>query len=245
MADTVKKTGFAGLDDLTSDIDDLDDIYNQGLGEKQENNNGKTTSKNSTGETSKTYNSRNTGPSTTTYQNNSQRTTGTTHYYSNQQSANSTYSQPKEPFWKNSAFISLSICVAVIIIFSCMLSDDKQQSTNSSDSNYSSNASSSNSSNNTSENVVYTKPPLGTGQTFSTAELRWILREEIRIETMRPRLRSNYAVHEFNYLVDNYNSCAKGQYYDNSMSVAKQDVENDRSSIVNEAITRVEYWNTK
>jgi len=243
MADTDKKTGFAGLDDLTSDIDDLDDIYNQGLGKKQDNN-GKTKSSNSTEGTSKTYNSSNTR-TTTSYQNNGQRTTGATHYYSHQQSTGSTYSQPKEPFWRNSAFVILSICVVLIILFSYMSSDNKQQFTNSSDANYSSNASSSNSSSNTSENVVYTKPSFGTGQTFSTAELRWILREEIRIETMRPRLRSNYAVHEFNYLVDNYNSCAKGQYYDNSMSVAKQDVENDRSSIVNEAITRVEYWNTK
>ena len=68
MADTDKKTGFAGLDDLTSDIDDLDDIYNQGLGKKQDNN-GKTKSSNSTEGTSKTYNSSNTR-TTTSYQNN-------------------------------------------------------------------------------------------------------------------------------------------------------------------------------
>lgn len=91
---------------------------------------------------------------------------------------------------------------------------------------------------------IYEKPSINSN-IMTLANLRWSFREEIRIEAMRPRLRSSFAITAFNKQVDAYNYCVNGKkYYKNDYSKAKNEVEHERNNIENEAIRLVEYWNT-
>jgi peptidoglycan hydrolase-like protein with peptidoglycan-binding domain len=85
--------------------------------------------------------------------------------------------------------------------------------------------------------LQYTKPSVGTDNVLPLAEIRWCIREGIRIEAMRDVINTNAGIEEFNRVVDDYNSrCGNYRYRDGSHSQAKREVEAYRSQIVAEAI---------
>lgn len=82
-----------------------------------------------------------------------------------------------------------------------------------------------------------TKPRVGTNNVLSVSEIRWCIREDIRIEAMREVIATNEGVDEFNRIVNDYNSrCGSYRYRQGSQSRAKSDIEPYRSQIVSEAI---------
>ena len=85
--------------------------------------------------------------------------------------------------------------------------------------------------------LQYTKPSVGTNYVLSIPEIRWCIREGIRIEAMRDVIDKNAGIDEFNSIVNNYNSrCGNYRYRKGSQSRAESDVEAYRSQIVAEAI---------
>jgi hypothetical protein len=85
--------------------------------------------------------------------------------------------------------------------------------------------------------LQYTKPSVGTNNVLTVPQIRWCIREGIRIEAMRSVIDSNAEVGKFNRIVDDYNSrCGSYRYRQGSQSRAERDVEPYRSQIVAEAI---------
>ena len=85
--------------------------------------------------------------------------------------------------------------------------------------------------------LQYTKPSVGTNNVLSVPEIRWCVREGIRIEAMRDIIDTNEGVDEFNRIVNDYNSrCGRYQHRQGSRSLAERDVESYRTQIVAEAI---------
>lgn len=88
--------------------------------------------------------------------------------------------------------------------------------------------------------LQYTKPSVGTNNVLSVPEIRWCIREGIRIEAMRDVIDNNAGIDEFNRIVNDYNSrCGSYRYREGSQSRAERDVEAYRSQIVSEAIRDV------
>jgi len=88
-----------------------------------------------------------------------------------------------------------------------------------------------------SEGLQYTKPSVGTNNVLSVSEIRWCIREDIRIEAMRDVVDTNDGIDEFNRIVNDYNSrCGNYLYREGSQSRAERDVDPYRSQIVSEAI---------
>ena len=82
----------------------------------------------------------------------------------------------------------------------------------------------------------FSMPSTGVGHLLDTSEVRWCLREEIRIETWRQNLETNVQVDSFNEAVDNYNArCGDYRYATVSMATARRDVEMQESEIVAQA----------
>jgi len=84
---------------------------------------------------------------------------------------------------------------------------------------------------------TYTKPSIGTNNILSVPEIRWCVREKIRIEKMQDYVTSNRGINSVNSLIDDYNSrCGSYRYRSGALSQAQQDVEPFRSDIVREAV---------
>ncbi|MDR3231707.1 MAG: peptidoglycan-binding protein [Synergistaceae bacterium] len=97
---------------------------------------------------------------------------------------------------------------------------------------------------NTSSAPLYERPPVGTDHALSVSQIRWALREGIRIEAMQDFIDTNDAVEKFNKIVNDYNSrAAQFRYYERDMQRAKSDVEAARSKIVAEAKKEALEWN--
>ena len=79
---------------------------------------------------------------------------------------------------------------------------------------------------------------------FSAPELRWVLAQELLLKTMRPLLKSNYAVDRFNMLVKDFNARAgKYRYIDRDMAAIKKETQEKRASIEAEARDTAARWN--
>ncbi len=84
---------------------------------------------------------------------------------------------------------------------------------------------------------TYIKPQVGTNNILSEPEIRWCIREGIRIEAMRSIIDTNEAVDAFNSIVSDSNSrCGNFRYRHSALSRAKSDVETFRSQIEADAI---------
>ena len=80
-------------------------------------------------------------------------------------------------------------------------------------------------------------PPVGKANVLSVAEIRWCLREDIRIETKRSYVKTNWGVDFLNKMVLNYNQrCGSYQYRRESLERADREVEQMRPQIVAEAM---------
>ncbi|WJW74700.1 peptidoglycan-binding domain-containing protein [Thiohalobacter sp. IOR34] len=85
--------------------------------------------------------------------------------------------------------------------------------------------------------LQYTKPSVGTNNILSVPEIRWCVRESIRIEAMRNVINTNKGIDAFNRIVNDYNRrCGSYRYRRGSQQRAERDVEVYRSQIVAEAI---------
>ena len=83
----------------------------------------------------------------------------------------------------------------------------------------------------------YIKPSVGTNNVLSVPEIRWCIREGIRIEAMRDIIDTNEGIDKFNQIVDDYNGrCESYRYLQGHKTRAERDVEPFRSQIVKEAI---------
>jgi hypothetical protein len=81
----------------------------------------------------------------------------------------------------------------------------------------------------------YEKPPAGDDNVLSLPQLRWIVRERIRIETMREFLktrRTASAIEFFNGIVEDYNRRGTSfQYNEDALRRAEEEVERHRDQI--------------
>lgn len=84
--------------------------------------------------------------------------------------------------------------------------------------------------------LEFSEPPVGDDNILSIAQIRWCLREEIRIEALRPMLTTDLQIDQFNLVVDNYNRrCGSFQYRKGTLARAQQELEKMRAQIVAEA----------
>jgi len=89
----------------------------------------------------------------------------------------------------------------------------------------------------TPDKLSYQEPPIGTNNILLIPQIRWCLREKLRIETIRPILNTNAGIDKFNKIVDNYNlCCASFRYIGGTFEQAKRDVEKDHTQIASEAL---------
>jgi hypothetical protein len=78
-------------------------------------------------------------------------------------------------------------------------------------------------------------PPGGVNRLLSVAQIRWCLREDIRIEVFQRT--AHRATPRFNGTVADYNRrCTRFRYRDNELAQARRDVDDARASIVEEAM---------
>ncbi|MDR0816758.1 MAG: hypothetical protein LBN28_05155 [Desulfovibrio sp.] len=87
--------------------------------------------------------------------------------------------------------------------------------------------------------TTYEIPPVGSGKILSSQQIRWCVREKIRVEAIKPRVDSysEKSVNYFNVLVENYNSrCSSFKYRSNNLNLARNDVEREKQKIVEEAV---------
>lgn len=85
--------------------------------------------------------------------------------------------------------------------------------------------------------ITYIKPPVGTDNVLSEPQIRWCLREGIRIDAMRDVFNTSEGIDKFNRIVDDYNRrCSSFRYYQDSYSRAEREVDASQSQIVSKAI---------
>ena len=87
-----------------------------------------------------------------------------------------------------------------------------------------------------STNLDYSTSPVGTDDVHSVPEIRWCLRQDIRIETWRSLAMTDRQIAAFNQVVEDYNGrCGSYSYYQESMTTAQREVSSRRSEIITEA----------
>ncbi len=81
--------------------------------------------------------------------------------------------------------------------------------------------------------LEFSEPPVGDNNVLSVAQIRWCLREDIRIEVLRPLPTTNAQIDQFNAIVADYNSrCGSFRYREGTLTRAQQEVERMRAQIV-------------
>jgi len=96
--------------------------------------------------------------------------------------------------------------------------------------------------------IQYDMPPTDTSYMLTIAQIRWILREDIRIEAMRDIInpRNAHAVDKFNSMVNNYNArVAEFRYAVQDMEYAQREIEAMRDQIAWEAAHEARRWNAQ
>ncbi len=79
----------------------------------------------------------------------------------------------------------------------------------------------------------FSQPPVGQNKVLSVAQIRWCLREEIRIEVLRPLPTTNSQIDQFNAVVADYNNrCGNYRYRGGTLTRARREVERVRAQIV-------------
>jgi len=81
--------------------------------------------------------------------------------------------------------------------------------------------------------LEFSRPPVGDSNVLSVAQIRWCLREDIRIEVLRPMPTTNAQIDQFNAVVADYNSrCGSYRYRQGTLTRAQREVEGVRAQIV-------------
>lgn len=92
------------------------------------------------------------------------------------------------------------------------------------------------------------KPPVGTGRTFSSNEIRYCKSESIRVDAMQSALneRSSVEIKRFNQIVSDYNSrCADYRYRNGTLEPVVAEVEKNRNRLAGEGRSRVFGWRSE
>ena len=92
------------------------------------------------------------------------------------------------------------------------------------------------------------KPPVGTGRTFSSNEIRYCKSESIRVDAMQSALneRSSVEIKRFNQIVSDYNSrCADYRYRSGTLESVVAEVEKNRNRLAGEGRSRVFGWRSE
>lgn len=92
------------------------------------------------------------------------------------------------------------------------------------------------------------KPPVGTGRTFSSNEIRYCKSESIRVDAMQSALneRSSVEIKRFNQIVSDYNSrCADYRYRNGTLEPIVAEVEKNRNRLAGEGRSRVFGWRSE
>lgn len=93
----------------------------------------------------------------------------------------------------------------------------------------------------TSQKLIFLKftiPPIGTSELLSVSDIRWCLREEIRIIVTREY--SAGSIQEFNSIVSNYNKrCSQYRYHKGDLAQATTDIDHFIEEIKSDALSRV------
>ncbi len=89
----------------------------------------------------------------------------------------------------------------------------------------------------TSPSLEFSKPPVGTNKVLSVSQIRWCLREDMRVETKRSYANTDWEVGAFNTMVSDYNRrCVSFRYRSGTLERAKREVEEMRAQIVAEVL---------
>ncbi|MCY3763101.1 MAG: hypothetical protein OXH50_17785 [Gemmatimonadetes bacterium] len=81
--------------------------------------------------------------------------------------------------------------------------------------------------------MEFLKPPEGSDNLLFMAQIRWCLREEIRLEALRGLLKANPEIDRFNTIVSEYNRrCSSFRYRPGTLERAKREIEAVRADIV-------------
>ena len=81
--------------------------------------------------------------------------------------------------------------------------------------------------------LEFSQPPVGDNNVLSVAQIRWCLRESIRIGVLRPLPTTNAQIDQFNAVVTDYNSrCGSYRYRQGALTRARREVERVRARIV-------------
>lgn len=88
----------------------------------------------------------------------------------------------------------------------------------------------------------YQTPIIEGSNIRSIAEIRWCLREEIRLKTIRPMINPSTAL-VYNTMVDNYQArCGEYQYQHNDLVRAQTDVARYQTAIEKQAVNEINGW---
>lgn len=81
--------------------------------------------------------------------------------------------------------------------------------------------------------LEFSKPPVGQNNILSMPQIRWCLREDIRVQALRPLTTSNQEIDQFNAVVSDYNRrCGSFRYRQGTLERARREVEAVRAEIV-------------
>ncbi len=78
----------------------------------------------------------------------------------------------------------------------------------------------------------FSKPPVGQNNVLSVAQIRWCLREDIRVEFLRSTLTTNAEIDRFNAIIADYNRrCGSYRYRSETLERARNQVTQLRAEI--------------
>lgn len=90
---------------------------------------------------------------------------------------------------------------------------------------------------------AYNKPDAGTNLILSTSQIRWCLKETVRLDSIRNFINTDEITQKFNSLVKDFNSrCSSYRYVQKDFQIAQADVNNARLSITQEAMHDAQAW---
>lgn len=84
---------------------------------------------------------------------------------------------------------------------------------------------------------TFTQPPMGSNNLLSASQIRWCMRENIRLEAKRNVIETEEGINEFNNEVVDFNArCGSYRYRPSDQLQARKDVEEKRLSFQNDSI---------
>jgi len=96
------------------------------------------------------------------------------------------------------------------------------------------------------EPIIETKPPLGSENVFSQANIRYCRYQKERFRTIEKDLRTNSEINTFNALVDDYNSrCGKFRYRESDLQIVTAEVSAKSEALAAEGRNILSGWRVR